>query len=113
VVPASVLIPSAAASSIAANSDTSGAPSPATGIAWSSKNPWFAGSPSTSSGSTSLSTAHSTVNRSFSPSARRISAAVDRSPDSTAAVLSVAGSAVVVIEESKHRPPTAMARFPA
>ena len=75
------MTPSAAAYSINANSETNGAPAPATGRALSANNPTH------SAGSASFRTAHSMVSSAFSTSARAISADFARNPSSTAAVL--------------------------
>ncbi len=77
------MIPNAAAYSINANSETNGAPAPATGSALSANNPTH------SAGSASFSSAHSIVSSAFSTSAREISAAFARNPSSTSAVLLV------------------------
>ncbi len=94
------MIPNAAAYSINANSETSGAPGPATGNALSANNPTH------SAGSASFSSAHAMVSSAFSTSAREISAAFARNPSSTAAVLLVVSDRVLVMDQSKHRPPT-------
>ncbi len=102
--PDSVVTPRAAAYSINANSETRGAPGPATGSALSAKNPTH------SAGSASFRTAHSMVAWAIATSTASRSALWPRSTASTSAVAAdPAWVAVLVMDQPKHPAPTVMA----